>query len=855
VSKPWVVLKFGGTSVATALRWERIAVRVRELAPDRRVWVVVSALAKVTDLLKTATDQALSGHVPTALDDVVHRHHELAGAVGLHDADLEPALLVFADTRRRLEGIRLTRDATPKLRAEILASGELASSRLGVRILAHMGIQATWVDASALLITHARARESDSDRYLEARVLVQRQPERAEELTGQAEVVMAPGFIARTPEGELCLLGRGGSDTSAAGVAAVLGAERLEIWTDVHGLFTADPSLVPVARLIRRIGHREAQELAAMGGKVLHPRSLGPVSQANIPVHVRSIDAPAEPGTLIEEPGEEHPVVTAVTHRKGVTLLSVATLAMFETPGYLARVFETFEEHGFSVDLVATSQTAVSVTLDRSPGDQDGRTFAALVRSLESLGTVTIVHPCAVVSIVGRRIRAVLNEIGPALDVFQERPVHLVSDSAEDLNLSFVVDEADGPSMVAKLHARLFSGWGEDPKLGPTWEMLARSAGPESPPWWKERASELIQLVADGRARYVYHLGTVREQIHRLLEELPAVDVLYYAMKANAYPGILRAIAEEGIGFECVSAAEVRCAREHAGSDTPLLFTPNFCPIEEYREAFNAGAEVVVDGPQVFDLDPKLFAGRGVGLRIDPGQGVGHHTKVVTAGAATKFGLSLADLELFREAARRHGVRVTGIHAHVGSGILDPSAWVHTANILLEAMASFPDATWIDLGGGLGVPEQPGQHSLDLARLQRELGRIRTAHPRVSLRLEPGRFLVSEAGVLVAPVTQVRTKGGVHLAGVATGMNSLLRPALYGAWHRMHNLSRLGEAPARTWQIVGPICESADVLGRDRRLPDPRPGDVILIENAGAYGAVMASHYNLREPAEEVMLT
>jgi len=853
VSLPWIVLKFGGTSVATLSRWERIAARVRELSSEHRVWVVVSALAKVTDLLRQATDDALAGNAPHALDDVVTRHRELALALGLTDADLEPALRVFADARQRLDGIRLSRDATPKLRAEILGSGELASSRLGERILARLGVNAAWVDGSALLISQDRARESETDRYLEARVGVERDPGAAESLAGHASVVIAPGFIARTAEGDICLLGRGGSDTSAALTALLLGAERLEIWTDVHGLFTADPSLVPAARLIRRMGHREAQELAAMGGKVLHPRCLGPVSRANIPVQVRSIDAPLEPGTLIEASGEEHPVVTAVTHRKGVTLLSVATLAMFETPGYLAGVFEVFAEHGFSVDLVATSQTAVSVTLDRTPGDE-GRAFAALVRSLESLGTVRLVHPCAVVSIVGRRIRAVLNEIGPALDVFQERPVHLVSDSAEDLNLSFVVDEADGPSMVTKLHARLFSGWGEDPKLGPTWEMLARSGEPESPPWWTSRAPELIGLVADGHARYVYHLGTVREQIHRLRREMPAVDGLYYAMKANAFPGILRAIAEEGVGFECVSAAEVRSARQNAGSDVPLLFTPNFCPVQEYREAFDAGAEVVVDGAQVFDLDPKLFAGRSVGLRIDPGHGAGHHTKVVTAGAATKFGLSLSDLEAFADAARRHDVRVTGLHAHVGSGILDPSAWVHTANILLGAMAWFPEATWIDLGGGLGVPEQPGQHSLDLARLGRELGRIRAAHPRVSLRLEPGRYLVSEAGVLIAPVTQVRTKGGVHLAGLATGMNSLVRPALYGAWHRMHNLSRLGETPERAWQVVGPICESADVLGRDRRLPDPRPGDVLLIENAGAYGAVMSSHYNLREPAEEVVL-
>ena len=854
MSRPWVVLKFGGTSVATLPRWEHIAARVRELLPEHRVWVVVSALTKVTDLLRQATDEALAGHPPRVLDEVLKRHQELARAVGLSDADLEFALAVFTETRQRLEGVRLSRDATPKLRAEILGSGELASSRLGRRILARLGVDATWVDGSPLLVSHGRARESDSDRYLEAHVRVGRLPEAAEALAGHAPVVIAPGFIARTSEGELCLLGRGGSDTSAALMAALLGAERLEIWTDVHGLFTADPSLVPVARLIRRIGHREAQELAAMGGKVLHPRCLGPVSRANIPVRVRSIDAPAEPGTLIEESGEEHPVVTAVTHRKGVTLLSVATLAMFETPGYLARVFETFEEHGFSVDLVATSQTAVSVTLDRSPGDKDGRAFAALVRSLETLGTVKLVHPCAVVSIVGRRIRAVLNEIGPALDVFQERPVHLVSDSAEDLNLSFVVDETDGPGMVSKLHARLFPGWGEDPKLGPTWEMLQRGDRPASPSWWQARAPELLRLGAEGRARYVYHLGTVRGQIQRLRQELPAVDLLYYAMKANANPALLRAIHEEGVGFECVSAAEVRWARMQAGAEAPLLFTPNFCPVEEYREAFEAGAEVVVDGAHVFELDPGLMNDREIGLRIDPGKGIGHHAKVVTAGAATKFGLSLEDLEAFADSARQHHVRIVGLHAHVGSGILDPTAWASTANVLLDALTCFPGATWIDLGGGLGVPEQPGQQPLDLGRLQRELGRIRAEHPRVAIRLEPGRFLVSEAGVLIAPVTQVRVKGDAHLAGVATGMNSFLRPALYGAWHRIHNLSRLGETPARTWQVVGPICESADVLGRDRWLPDPRPGDVLLIENAGAYGAVMASRYNLREPAEEVVL-
>jgi len=194
------------------------------------------------------------------------------------------------------------------------------------------------------------------------------------------------------------------------------------------------------------------------------------------------------------------------------------------------------------------------------------------------------------------------------------------------------------------------------------------------------------------------------------------------------------------------------------------------------------------------------------------------------------------------------------MHAHIGSGILDPRAWTDAGHRLASLLPSFPEVRWLDLGGGLGVPDRPGQPALSLEAMEPLLAGLREASG-MRLRMEPGRFLVSSAGVLVAPVTQVRSKGGVHFAGLATGMNSLLRPALYGAWHTIHNLSREGEAARQYWQIVGPICETADVLGRDRWIPDPRPGDVLLIENAGAYGAVMGSRYNLREPAAEHVLT
>jgi len=854
MSRPWIVLKYGGTSVRTAARWEGIAARARRLRPEHRVWIVVSALAGTTDRLERLVGAAREGGPAGDLETLREEHRDLARAAGLDETAAAAADAVWEDVERRLEGIRLTGEAPPRLRARILAAGELASSRLGREILDRHALGAAWADAGSLLTSEPRDRDTDAARYLEARVRPVRDPARAEAAVGGRDLVICPGFLARTPEGETCLLGRGGSDTSAALLAALLEAAWLEIWTDVHGMFTADPGEIPTARLIRRIGYREAKELAALGAKVLHPRCLEPAAEAGFPVLVRCTEDPEGPGTRIEASGEEHPVVTAVTCRRGITLLTLSTLAMWETPGFLAGLFREFEDLGISVDLVATSQAAVTLTLDRVPDGVEGRPFTELLTRLQRQGRVRVLHPCAVVSIVGRRIRAALREIGSAMEVFQERPVHLISDSAEDLNLSFVVDERDAGPLVGRLHSRLFAAEGGDPRLGPTWTVLRGQAPPAGPaPWWWEEAAALRELVADGRARYVYHPPAVAAGARRLRDGLPSVDALYYSVKANPHPAILEAVAGEGIGLECVSFAEVARVRQVLGDGVPILFTPNFCPLQEYAAALEAGAEVVIDGAGVLAQAPEIFAGRAVGLRVDPGFSLGHDSKVRTAGSYAKFGQPLGDAAAVGEAARRHGVRIVGLHAHIGSGILREEAWAEIGRALASVLPAFPDAAWIDLGGGLGVPEQPGQPPLDLDAVERSLAALRRTLG-IPLRLEPGRYLVSEAGVLLAPVTQVRAKGGVHFAGVATGMNSLLRPALYGAWHTIHNLSRLGETPERYWQIVGPICESGDVLGRDRWLPDPEPGDVMLIENAGAYGAVMSSRYNLRDPATEVVL-
>ena len=534
--RSWVVLKYGGTSVATSERWGRIAARTRSLGERHRVWIVVSALSGVTSVLERAVHEARDGRPEDALASVRATHGALARDLGLDDLAFRPVDELLDAARSWLRGVALTAEAPPRLVARILATGELASTRLGIAALARHGVRARWVDARELLESDP-VPVSDERVYLDARVVPTTRPELGDAAAEGAGVVLTQGFIARTSEGETCLLGRGGSDTSGALFAALLGAEALEIWTDVPGLFTADPRLVPEARLIPRVGYREAEELAATGAKVLHPRCLAPAEGAGVPIRVGSTDDPDAPGTLIERAEEHHPAVTAVTCRGGVTLLSLSTLAMWSEAGFLARAFAPFEELGISVDLLATSASTISLTVDRLPGGTEGPVFRRLLERLEPLCRVRVVQPCAVVSIVGRRIRAALPEVGAALTAFQERPVHLVSDSAEDRNLSFVVDERDAAPLVARLHERLFRAEDADPRFGPTWERIAGRAPatvPE-PCWWRQERERLLALLSDGAPRYVYHLPTVEDRARRLRAVVRTVGRLYYAMKANGH--------------------------------------------------------------------------------------------------------------------------------------------------------------------------------------------------------------------------------------------------------------------------------------------------------------------------------
>ncbi|MEO1575741.1 MAG: bifunctional aspartate kinase/diaminopimelate decarboxylase, partial [Pseudomonadota bacterium] len=671
---------------------------------------------------------------------------------------------------------------------------------------------------------------SDEANYLNASC----QPRNTADAPGlpPAAAYLTQGFVARNAQGETVVLGRGGSDTSASYFAAQLGAERVEIWTDVAGMFSADPRRVPTAHLLKQLDYSEAQEIASTGARVLHPRCIGPARERDIPMHIRSTMAPNLTGTLISRlPGSDDARLKAVSARRGVTLVSMDTAGMWQQPGFLARAFGLFAQHGLSVDLVSTSQTNVTVSLDPT-GRGDGASLERLVGALAPLSRVTLVRECAAISLVGRRVRAILHQLAPALDVFREFEVHLVSQSANDLNFTFVVNEIHADKLVQRLHDLLIHRSDEDdPVMG---ERGGAGAAPEAPAhaWWLSRREELLALAPEDAPRYVYSRDALTRNARRL-RAMDQVDRVLYASKANAHPEVLGTLADVDVDIECVSVQEL----EHALASVDglgaqrCLFTPNFARRQEYERAFALGATVTIDNPYVLAHWGEALAGRDVLLRVDPGQGRGHHRFVRTAGKRSKFGVPLDAVAEIDAMARAAGARIVGLHAHKGSGITDASTWAHTARTLAKAASHVSTATVLNLGGGLGVPDTLADPVLDLEELNAALAAVREDFPGYALWLEPGRFLVADAGVLLTRVTQVKRKDGITFVGVNAGMHSLIRPALYGAYHHMVNLTRLSEPATECVDVVGPICESADVLGKARFLAPCQEGDVILIAN------------------------
>lgn len=469
-------MKFGGTSVASRERWEAIAhiIRTRRAA-GHRVLVVCSALSGVSNML----EQLIAGiereqPVEDVLSALRQRHRTMCRDMALDTKVVDEWI---ESLEKLIEGIALIGLLTDELRARIMAHGELLSTTIGHRWLEKQGVAAQWRDARELLTTLPTPIEAtQSQRYLSAECSSDPNEALMRELEDAGTpVVVTQGFIACDEHGRTVLLGRGGSDTSGAYFAAQLRAERLEIWTDVPGMFTANPKDRPDARLLRLIGYEEAQIMVAMGARVLHPRCIRPVSEAGIPLHIRCTLAPEMEGTVISSAASSQgPQVKALATRHKLHLLRMYCPGNWHVAGLLADITTVLKRYGVSIDLIANSPQHVTLTMDPAVTPIGPIELESLRRDLEAFGELNFGRNVGSVSLVGSQINTVIAQLATGLRSVSSSNIHMVTQASAVDGLSFVMDPGDVDRVMNPLHDWLLSGPLPEEIFGPSWEELAR---------------------------------------------------------------------------------------------------------------------------------------------------------------------------------------------------------------------------------------------------------------------------------------------------------------------------------------------------------------------------------------------
>ncbi len=448
-----IVVKFGGTSVGDAEAIERAAGIVKSRLP-RQPAVVVSALGGATNSLLAIGEQSAKGHLIGALRGVEalrERHfQQCEKLLGTSEAGAEVAAEMsasFDELASLAEALSVLGHATPRSFDAIASFGEQLSSQLVAAFFMLRGIAAEHVDARDVFITDDCFMSADPqiDAIAEAaRDVVQ-------PLIQRGKVPVLGGFIGRTAGGITTTLGRGGSDYSASLLGAALHANSIEIWTDVDGMLTGDPRVVKGSRLIEKIRFDEASELASFGAKVLHPNTIAPAVRLGIPVFIYNSRNPGGKGTRITFDAPRR-AVSAIAGKGGITVVKVGAAKMLFARGFLRRVFEIFERNGVSVDVVATSEVSVSVTVDDPSG------LESLVVELSALGDVSVERDRAIVAVVGAAISGDSAAMGRALGALDGIEVHMMSLSASGINLTIVVEGDQLNLAMERLHAEFFGG-------------------------------------------------------------------------------------------------------------------------------------------------------------------------------------------------------------------------------------------------------------------------------------------------------------------------------------------------------------------------------------------------------------
>ena len=435
-----IVMKFGGTSVADAAAFENVA---RIIAAQRATIpvVVVSAMSGVTDALLAAT--------PSSVGPIFSRH--LATAEELLPGPESERFAKFvkraeAEVRQLLEA--QTASDRKAVQDAVVSFGEILSSTLMAAVLNQHGVEARQVDARRCIITdevHTCAAPLLRDTF--ARTEDELRP-----LLDRGVVPVLGGFIGATLQGVTTTLGRGGSDYTAALIGAALSVAEIQIWTDVTGVLTADPRVVPEAQTIDRLSYGEAAELAYFGAKVLHPKTIQPAIENSILVRICNSRLPQARGTLVG-PQSETPsrTIKAIAHKPGVTVVQITSARMLGAYGFLRALFEVFERHRTVVDVVTTSEVSVSLSLDEASA------LPAIVEELQQLGTVGIEKGRAIICVVGEGLRGTPGIAGRVFGTISDINVSLISQGTSSINFTFVVEEEHVKDAVTRLHEEFFS--------------------------------------------------------------------------------------------------------------------------------------------------------------------------------------------------------------------------------------------------------------------------------------------------------------------------------------------------------------------------------------------------------------
>lgn len=440
-----IVSKFGGTSVQNA---EAIR-RVKNILSNKQeqTFVVISALSKVTDSLLKISDNVIKGERDGSfeiLQRIILRHKDISYELEILEF-VEDKIDEFAkELETLIEALSFLGEISPRSVDRILSYGELLSSYITYYFLYQNGFDIVYLDPRVIIKTDSNFTKAEIDYDLTSKVL-------SKIISKKHQYYITGGFVGSSSLNQTTTLSRGGSDYSAAAIASILNAKELEIWTDVPGIMTSDPRMVPNAKTIKELSYSEASELAYFGAKVLHPKTIFPAVKKGIPVKVLNSLKPDSDGTIITLNSSKVQIVKAIAFRRGITVITIKSNRMLGAIGYLATVFNIFSKHQTSVDLLSSSEISISLTIDNT------NNLNYIIEELSQISDVAIISNQAIVSIVGEGLKDSTTIASRIFNVLKGEKIRMVSMGASDINFSFVIDEDRLENVVNKLHNEFFS--------------------------------------------------------------------------------------------------------------------------------------------------------------------------------------------------------------------------------------------------------------------------------------------------------------------------------------------------------------------------------------------------------------